>query len=116
MEVSNANFSSKLDVSSANVSGKLDELLRDTKQLLELVKTQQPISTNSAALESETQVKTNLIDYAQATEKMVSSAATIISSRSVFGYSQFGSEFGVGLTDQKWDEILEWISFPVSEN
>jgi tetratricopeptide (TPR) repeat protein len=95
---------------SSNLSSKLDSLTIDIHQVLAVLRTPNQTSMPEASA-LEPRVRNNLEACARSAGRMVSSAATIVTSRSVSG-SQTGSLFHDEMTEQQRIHVAEWIPSP----
>lgn len=95
---------------SSNLSSKLDSLTIDIHHVLAVLRTPNQTSAPEAST-LEPRVRNNLEACARSAGRMVSSAATIVTSRSVSG-SQTGSLFHPEMTEQQRLHVVEWIPSP----
>jgi WD40 repeat protein len=95
----------------ADISSKLDGLTGNVDQLLRYVRLFSQKMAQEGGGNHNAAIVFNLETCVRSAGKLVSSAATLVSSRSQKG-SQFGSEFGDELTDQERSQIELWIPEP----
>jgi hypothetical protein len=91
-----------------DILAKLNGLTADVDQLLRSFRLLNQNLTEEGSRGHETEIVTNLETCVRSAGKLVSSASTLVTSRSQNG-SQFGSEFGSEFGDQERSRIEDWI-------
>jgi hypothetical protein len=94
-----------------DVSAKLDGLTGNVDQLLRSFRLLNQNLAQGGSRNHDAEIVTNLESCVRSAGKLVSSATTLVNSRSQRG-SQFGSEFGNDLSDQERTRIEGWIPEP----
>jgi hypothetical protein len=94
-----------------DISAKLDGLTGNVDQLLRSFRLLNQNLAQGGSRDHDAEIVTNLESCVRSAGKLVSSATTLVNSRSQKG-SQFGSEFGTELSDQERIRIEGWIPQP----